>query len=120
MYDEFPGSSNGRKYPGEGDDSTINDEDEGVMRAGYTNNYGYGATEGAPPTDSENERGTTPNHYPGPASKVCITCDILTIDHFGVHHVKRSTFGICVFHHRRFPSVSCERSVGVQASRILV
>ena len=30
MYDEFPGSSNGRKYPGEGDDSTINDEDEGV------------------------------------------------------------------------------------------
>ena len=82
MYDEFPGSSNGRKYPGEGDDSTINDEDEGVMRAGYTNNYGYGATEGAPPTDSENERGTTPNHYPGPASKVCMTCDILTIDHF--------------------------------------
>lgn len=69
MYDEFPGSSNGRKYPGEGDDSTINDEDEGVMRAGYTNNYGYGATEGAPPTDSENERGNTPNHYPGPASK---------------------------------------------------
>merc|ERR550532_1567532 len=69
MYDEFPGSSNGRKYPGEGDDSTINDEDEGVMRAGYTNNYGYGATEGAPPTDSENERGNTPNHYPGPATK---------------------------------------------------
>merc|ERR1712088_91693 len=69
MYDEFPGSSNGRKYPGEGDDSTINDEDEGVMRAGYTNNYGYGATEGAPPTDSENERGNTPNHYPGPANK---------------------------------------------------
>jgi len=43
--------------------------DEGVMRAGYTNNYGYGATEGAPPTDSENERGNTPNHYPGPATK---------------------------------------------------
>ena len=120
MYDEFPGSSNGRKYGGEGDDSTINDEDEGVMRAGYTNNYGYGATEGAPPTDSENERGTTPNHYPGPASKVCMTCDILTIDHFVVYHVKRSTFGICVFHHRRFPSVCCGRSVGVQASRILV
>merc|ERR1711971_1253517 len=28
-----------------------------------------GATEGAPPTDSENERGNTPNHYPGPATK---------------------------------------------------
>ena len=76
MYDEFPGSSNGRKYPGEGDDSTINDEDEGVMRAGYTNNYGYGATEGAPPTDSENERGNTPNHYPGPATKVCYNQNI--------------------------------------------
>ena len=72
MYDEFPGSSNGRKYGGEGDDSTINDEDEGVMRAGYTNNYGYGATEGAPPTDSEHERGNTPNHYPGSANKVLI------------------------------------------------
>ena len=71
-----PGSSNGRKYPGEGDDSTINDEDEGVMRAGYTNNYGYGATEGAPPTDSENERGNTPNHYPGPATKVCYNQNI--------------------------------------------
>merc|ERR1719429_571653 len=69
MYDDYPGSSNGRKYGGEGDDSTINDEEDGVMRAGYTNNYGYGATEGAPPTDSENERGNTPNHYPGPTTK---------------------------------------------------
>ena len=80
MYDDYPGSSNGRKYGGEGDDSTINDEEDGVMRAGYTNNYGYGATEGAPPTDSENERGNTPNHYPGPTTKVCYQTKYRNID----------------------------------------
>merc|ERR1712142_267781 len=61
MYDDFGGSSNGdrRNYHGEGDDSTLNDEEDGhVLRAGYTNNYGYGTTEVMAPTDSENERNT--------------------------------------------------------------
>jgi len=57
-YDDFGGSTNGdrRKFSNEGDDSTLNEEDEQVLRAGYTNNYGYGqTTEIMPPTDSENE-----------------------------------------------------------------
>lgn len=61
MYDEFGGSANGdrRKYHGEGDDSTLNDEEDGhVIRAGYPNNHGYGTTEVMAPTDSENERNT--------------------------------------------------------------
>jgi len=61
MYDDFGGSANGdrRKYHGEEDDSTLNDEEDGhVIRAGYTNNYGYGTTEVMAPTDSENERNT--------------------------------------------------------------
>ena len=65
MYDEFGGSTNGQKYGEEGDDSTINDEEDGPMRAGYTNNYGYGTTEMVhAPTDSENERGAPPQRYP--------------------------------------------------------
>ena len=64
MYDEFGGSTNGDRRKYEEDDSTINDEEEGVLRPGYTNNYGYGGTEVVAPTDSENERGNTPNRYP--------------------------------------------------------
>ena len=39
-------------------------EEEGVLRPGYTNNYGYGGTEVVAPTERENERGNTPNRYP--------------------------------------------------------
>eukprot|EP00092_Neocalanus_flemingeri_P005176 GFUD01005568.1.p1 GENE.GFUD01005568.1~~GFUD01005568.1.p1 ORF type:complete len:611 (+),score=76.32 GFUD01005568.1:395-2227(+) len=61
MYDDFGGSSNGdrRKFHGEGDDSTLNEDEDGhILRAGHTNNYGYGTTEVMAPTDSENERNT--------------------------------------------------------------
>jgi len=67
IYDEFGGSTNGerRKYGDREleDDSTINEEDDTVVRGGYTNNYGYGTTEVIPPTDSENDR-ATPARYP--------------------------------------------------------
>ena len=72
MYDEFGGSTNGDRRKFEEDDSTINDEEEGVLRPGYTNNYGYGGTEVVAPTDSENERGNTPNRYPKDVSSPLI------------------------------------------------
>ena len=54
-----------RKYPDEGDDSTLNEDEGHIMRAGYTNNYGYGATtEVMAPTASENERGTPSHGFP--------------------------------------------------------
>jgi hypothetical protein len=68
MLDDYSATTNGRKDV-DGDDSTVQDEEDGVMRAGYTNNYGYGATEVMAPTDSENERGGTPNRYPKEVSR---------------------------------------------------
>ena len=72
MDHEFGGSSNGDRRKFEEDDSTINDEEEGVLRPGYTNNYGYGATDVVAPTDSENERGGTPNRYPKEVSSALL------------------------------------------------